>query len=126
MTYGGRRDFDDDDLFDAGEAKRRREERAAMIARGEERARQEAIREAAAKQRATEFTKRANDSFLIREYRAAGVEPPNVDANGVPRVGLGLLLSMGWKIEDFGNGERALVAPAHLQQGKNRNDESNG
>lgn len=73
---------------------------------------------------------RANASQLVEQYRAAGVDPPAVDAQGVPTCSLSLLLSTGWRVEEHENevgGEvrRVLTRPAPppARRARGRNDE---
>lgn len=109
-----RRDFDDDDLFDREEADRRRTARAAMVAAGEERARQTAEQDAAMAARTRDFTRRANGEALLKEYRGAGVAPLQVDGDGYPTTSLALLRKMGWRVEELEQGTKALIAPPPL------------
>lgn len=102
------RDLDDldDSLFDREEAARRKLEREAMIASGQERLRQEAARDAIVKAEAVEFTKETTRRAILAEYAAAGVEPrPGT------LVSLGMLRKLGWRIEHLGLGVHRLVAP---------------
>jgi hypothetical protein len=94
-----------DNLFAPEEAKRRRDDRAAMIERNVERSAREAEIEAKRRQRAREFLAETNERTRLAEYRKAGVEPPQYT-----RVSLGLLLSLGWTIEEV-EGRRVLVKP---------------
>lgn len=103
-----RRDIDDLDesLFTREEAIRLRLERASMAAAGAERLRQEAVVEAATKERMVAFTAETNRHMIMREYEAKGLTPrPGV------LVSLSMLLQMGWKIEDHPDGGSVLVAP---------------
>ena len=106
-----RRDIDDfDNLFDRDEAERRRAERAALIEAGRQRSVEIEAIEAAAKERARQFTLASNARNVLREYAAAGVAPPLIDAEGVPTCTLGLLLRLGWTVEGRSDGP-VLVGP---------------
>ncbi len=107
-----RRDIDDlDNLFDRDEAARRRQQRAEMIEAGQQRQAMMDAQEAAVAARVKESMIRTNASFIAREYSHAGVAPPFVNGAGEPICSLTLLLREGWKVEDLGQGVRALVAP---------------
>lgn len=95
----------DDSLFDREEAQRRKQERAEMVAAGEERLAQEAVQDAAAAARVEAFTRDATRAMILAEYQHARVEPrPGT------LVSLALLMQLGWRIEDTRDG-RQLVAP---------------
>lgn len=106
-----RRDIDDLDetLFTAGEAERRRLERADTIERGKQADEALAAFEKAAKARIRTDILAANDEFIAREYALAGVTPPET-AGGKPTVSLSMLLRLGWQIEESPRGGKVLVA----------------
>jgi hypothetical protein len=104
--------FDDPfDMFDREDAQRRRvladtvRDRAAAIEA------EETAKQAVAKERSTEFTLRNRDDVLCDQYRAAGVEPVQVNSEGVPTASLALLLLIGWTIQDV-DGEKRLFLPS--------------
>lgn len=103
-----RRDIDDLDesLFTRDEAIRRRLERADMIAAGQERLRQEAVANAAAKARWLAYTQEGHRQMVLREYEVRGLTPPSGAL-----VSLALLIRLGWQIQDDPEGGRMLVAP---------------
>lgn len=108
MNLRSRRDIDDIDatLFDRDEAeerKRLREEQRALV---DERRAQYVQQDAAAKVAADAGMAEANERARVAEYRAAGVFPPSGQ-----RASLSLLLHLGWRIEEIGQGERVLVKP---------------
>ena len=100
------------DFFEQDEYWRRKERIAAAEEQNAVRLRQDA--EAAAKRQieADKLTARANESFLLHEYRSYGIDPPFVDLGGMPTVSLALLLDMGWRVEQVGR-ESTLVRPLH-------------
>lgn len=97
-SYYGTGDLDDD-LFEAEEAARRRRKREEMLEAHRIAQEVEAKAEAIRKARATEVSLETNRRQLLRQYEAAGVEPPSVDASGRPLVSLPMLLTLGWSIE---------------------------
>lgn len=110
-----RRDIDDfesldENLFDREEAERRRRDRAAALAAGQERMRQEEALEVRMKDAVRHETADANRALLLADYERAGVAPPE----GRTLVSLTLLLSLGWRIETMPDGAKVLTAPAHL------------
>lgn len=103
------------DLFQREEEERRLERRQearrnAEAQRAAEEEKLEALRVSAAA-----FQQRANAAILIRDYHAAGVEPPNLDADGVPTASLGMLLKVGWRLEPAEYGEVRLVPPGNFK-----------
>lgn len=120
----------DQDFFDHQDAEDRRARVAAAEARNAEVREQEAGAEAARRESSKIFSMRANAALLVEQYLAAGVEPPAVDARGVPTCSLSLLLAVGWRVEEHENevtGEvrRELVRPpaAPARSARGRNDE---
>jgi len=100
----------DEDLFRQDEATERR---AAVETAREFAARQAAemaARDAAFLERARTSARDAGRRELLAEYRAAGVEPPSFDDDGMPRVSLALLRTLGWRVEEI-NRAKILVAP---------------
>lgn len=101
-----------DDLVErvAGEERVRQLEEAkkrnAVLAEAERRQREEAAVVS------TEKMQRANANVLWAEYRAAGVDPIAVDANGVPTTSLSMLKWAGWTIVNI-SGQNKLVHPRH-------------
>jgi hypothetical protein len=104
--------WEPEDIFDRQEAAERRAYLDRLKERNAATAAQEAAAEAARHESARQFTLETTRRAIRRDYEQAGVEPLQVDANGVPTVSLPLLLSMGWTVVDF-NGERQLVRPNH-------------
>lgn len=103
-----RRDIEDLDesIFTREEAIRLRLDRGAMAAAGAERLRQEAVVEAATKERMVAYTADTNRQMIMQEYAVRGLTPrPGV------LVSLSMLLQIGWKIEDHPDGGAVLVAP---------------
>lgn len=100
----------DDDLFEAEEAARRRRKREEMLEAHRIAQEAETKAEAIRKARATEVSLETNRRQLLRQYEAAGVEPPCVDASGTPLVSLQMLLNFGWSIERYLDGN-VLVRP---------------
>jgi hypothetical protein len=71
------------------------------------------------KQDATEHSFRSNALVAWAEYRAAGVEPPRLTADGVPAFSLSLLFVLGWTIEEI-DGKRLLLKPVHAKADQQR------
>lgn len=68
----------------------------------------------------TAFTLDTNERLRLGEFRAHGVEPPEI--GGVPtRSSFHLLVSLGWTIEEA-MGQRWMVAPAPQSPRKQRSD----
>lgn len=120
-----RRDFHDpwepEDIFDREEAARRRADREAAIARNNEIIEQEAAQEAQRKEDFRLFALRVNGDQVTAQYLAAGVEPLEVNDEGVPRTSLSLLLSIGWTIVEI-SGLKKLVAPPARPAPRRRED----
>lgn len=118
------------DFFDhVDEEDRRARVEAAERRNAEVRARDEQA-EVARRASSKIFSMRANAAQLVEQYLAAGVDPPAVDANGVPTCSLSLLLTTGWRIAEIENeagGEvrRTLERPppASARRARSRNDE---
>lgn len=68
----------------------------------------EEVRRAAGRRAAAE----ASTRMILAEYRRARVEPVYLDAGKTIPVSLETLRRQGWRIEEVGPGESALVAPA--------------
>ena len=98
------------DFLDAIDSQVEMERRLKMVAAAKESMEQDAEATRQAMARATETTKRANESFLKAEYERAGVEPPFTNGRGIPTVSLSLLISQGWRVQNLGD-ERVLVRP---------------
>jgi hypothetical protein len=78
--------------------------RMAVLEEAEIRAKAERLKHA------FEFTMRANEAVLIREWQAAGVECLWKDQRGVPTMSYSLAKMFGWTIREK-NGTRTLVKP---------------
>lgn len=100
----------EDDLVDRIAGGERDARMAAAVERNARIAEEDARRAAEVKRSNDENSRVANARALLREYAAAGVRPPRVDADGVPTVSLSMLRMMGWTVESFG-GEGVLVRP---------------
>lgn len=99
------------DFFELESLKEMRAKREQAVRDGEAIAAAEAVEAAAAKARVDALTLRANESFLLAEYQSAGIAPPFTNGRGVPTVSLALLVRQGWRIEQLGDNEMALVRP---------------
>jgi hypothetical protein len=62
------------------------------------------------KKRVDELQVRANRSTMMREYQAAGVDPPYVDAEGNPKFSIGFLRKIGWAVVVM-DGHNVMVSP---------------
>lgn len=119
------------DFFDRQDAEDRRTRVAAATVENERVRALEAEADAARRERGKIFSARTNAMLLTEQYLAAGVEPPALDAAGAPTCSLSMLLSIGWRIEEYENevsGEvrRALMRPSAVPQARRargRNDE---
>lgn len=101
---------DEFDMFELEHEKERQARLEQIKANNIVRERQEAERHAEVMESLWVRTKSSNEQQLLAQYREAGVEPPLVNAEGIPTVSLTLLLSMGWTIGDY-LGERKLLRP---------------
>lgn len=118
------------DFFDHVDEEDRRARLAAAEVRNEQVRAQDEQAEAARRASSKIFSTRANAAHLIEQYLAAGVDPPAVDARGVPTCSLSLLLMTGWRIEEteLGGGavRRTLTKPPAIppaRRTRGRNDE---
>jgi hypothetical protein len=104
-----------EDIFErmAGDERRARLEEAKV--RNAELNRQLEAEEAARREAHRIKTLAHTASIICAEYRAAGVEPIEVNADGVPTVSLATLRWIGWRIEEI-DGKRKLVRPGREQR----------
>lgn len=88
-----RRDIDDfdDDMFNRDEVQDRAAKRQEAIERNARLAEHEAEQDAKRIAAASERVRHARGRELMNEYRAAGIEPAHVDADGYPTTSLSLV-----------------------------------
>lgn len=103
-----RRDIDDFEAFEPDALAERQHQREEAIATAQKATQLDEEERAAKQKRVDDLSAKANESALIAEYRAAGIEPYR--SPGGMLVSLAMLRKLGWTIGEI-DGKPALMKP---------------